>query len=79
MKNRTKNSVKTKSNLSRNKLIEQPFGILKKINIENLTKITSLSLKETFKNFKEKMKEKERNKVELIKKEKIKELKKEKI
>ena len=41
MKNSTKNIVKKKINLSRKKLIEQPLSIFKKINIENLTKITS--------------------------------------
>ena len=65
--------------MSRKKLIEQPLSIFKKINIENLTKITSLSLKEKYNDFKEKMKQKEKNKIELFKKEKIKELKKEKL
>ena len=54
-------------------------SIFKKINIENLTKITSLSLKEKYNDFKEKRKQKEKNKIELFKKEKIKELKKEKL
>ena len=79
MKNSTKNIVKKKINLSRKKLIEQPLSIFKKINIENLTKITSLSLKEKYNDFKEKRKQKEKNKIELFKKEKIKELKKEKL
>ena len=79
MKNNKKNIVKKKFNLDGKKLIKQPFNILKKINIEKLTKITSLSLKERFEGFKEKMKQKEKNKIELLKREKIKELKKEKL
>ena len=62
MKNNKKKIVKKKFNLDGKKLIEQPFNILKKINIEKLTKITSLSLKERFKDFKEKMKQKEKDK-----------------
>ena len=79
MKNNKKIFVKKKLNLSGKKLIEQPLNIFKKINIENLTKITSLSLRETFTNFKKKIKQKEKDKIELNKKEKIKELKKEKL
>ena len=79
MKNSTKNIAKKKFSLSRKKLIEQPLTIFKRINIEKLTKITSLSLKERYKNFKERMKQKEKNKIELFKKEKIKELRKEKL
>ena len=75
MKSSTKNFDKKKINLSRKKLIEQPLSIFKKINIENLTKITSLSLKEKYNDFKEKRKQKEKDKIELLKKEKIKELK----
>ena len=78
MKNNKKNIVK-KFNLNGKKLIEQPFSILKKINIESLAKITSLSLKGKFKDFKDKMKQKEKDKIELLRKEKIKELKKEKL
>ena len=63
MKNSIKNVVKKKFNLSRKKLIEQPLSIFKKINIENLTKITSLSLKEKYNDFKEKMKQKEQNRL----------------
>ena len=55
MKNSTKNIVKKKINLSRKKLIEQPLSIFKKINIENLTKITSLSLKEKYNDFKDRI------------------------
>ena len=55
MKNNSKNIVKKKKfNLNKNKLIEQPLKIFKKINIENLTKITSLTLKEKYNNFKKK-------------------------
>ena len=79
MKNNTKNIIKKKFNLSKKKLIGQPLSILKKINLENFTKITSLSLREKYNDFKEKMKQKEKNKIELFKKEKIKELKKEKL
>ena len=79
MKNNKKIIEKNKINLSAKKLIKQPFKILKKINIESLAKITSLSLKEKFKDFKDKMKQKEKDKIELLRKEKIKELKKEKL
>ena len=71
MRNNSKITIKKKINLSKKKLIEQPLEILKKINIEKLTKITSLSLAERYKNFKEKIKQKEKNKIELSKKEKI--------
>ena len=54
MKNNTNNTVKKKFNLSRKELIKQPLNIFKKISIEKLTKITSLSLKEKYKKFKEK-------------------------
>ena len=63
MKNIKKKIVKKKFNLNGKRLIEQPFNILKKINLEKLTKITSLSLKERFKGFKEKMKQKEKKKI----------------
>ena len=79
MRNNKKIIVKKKFSLNGKKIIEQPLNILKKINLEKLTKITSLSLKEKFQNFKEKMKQKEKNKIELFKKEKIKELKQEKL
>ena len=45
MRNNSKITIKKKINLSKKKLIEQPLEILKKINIEKLTKITSLSLR----------------------------------
>ena len=58
MKNRLKNTVKKKFDSSKINLIEQPFSIFKKINIENLTKITSLSLTEKYKKFKKKLNKK---------------------
>ena len=79
MKNSLKNTIKKKFNLNKIKLIKQPLKILKKISIENLKKITSLSLAEKYKNFKEKIKQKEQNRIELLKKEKLKELNKEKL
>ena len=71
MKNNTKNNIKKKFNLSKKKLIGQPLSILKKINLENFTKITSLSLREKYNDYTEKMKQKEKNKIELFKKEKV--------
>ena len=79
MKNVLKNTIRKKINLSRKKLIEQPLKILKKINIEKLTKFTSSSLAEKYKNFKERAKQKELHRIKLLKEEKIKELKKEKL
>ena len=58
MKNNLKNTIKKKIELGRKKLIENPLKVLKKINIEKLSKITSLSLKEKYKNFKERNKKK---------------------
>ena len=72
MKNSTKNIVKKKINLSRKKLIEQPLSIFKKINIENLTKITSLSLKEKYNDFKKKGNKKKKIKLNYLKKKKLK-------
>jgi len=57
--------------LSKKKLINNPLKIFKKI--------TSLSLKEKYKNFKEKIKQKQQEKIELSKKEKIKELQREEL
>ena len=54
-----KNIFKKKVNLSRIKLIEEPLKVLKKINIEKLKKITSLSFAERYKNFKQNIKQKE--------------------
>ena len=59
-----KNNIK---NIIKKKLIDQPLKVLKKINIEKLTKITSLSLSERYKDFKKKIIEKEQNKIELLK------------
>ena len=66
MKNIKQNIAKKKFSLNGKKLIKQPFKILSKINIERLTKITSLSLKDKFKEFKERMKQKERKKIKLL-------------
>ena len=74
-----KNTIRKKFNLSKKKLIDQPLKILKKINIEKLTKFTSSSLKEKYNNFKERAKKKELHRIKLLKEEKIKELKKEKL
>ena len=79
MKNVLKNTIRKKINLSRKKLIEQPLKILKKINIKKLTKFTSSSLAEKYKNFKERAKQKELHRIKLLKEEKIKELKNEKL
>ena len=79
MKNSLKNVIKKSFSLNTKKLIGEPLKVLKKINIENLTKITSKSLAGKYKSFKEKIKQKEKNRIELIKREEIKELKKEKL
>ena len=79
MKNVLKNTIRKKINLSRKKLIGQPLKILKKINIEKLTKFASSSLAEKYKNFKERAKQKELHRIKLLEEEKIKELKKEKL
>ena len=79
MKYILKNTIRKKINLSRKKLIEQPLKILKKINIEKLTKFTSSSLAEKYKNFKERAKQKDLHKIKLLKEERIKELKKERL
>ena len=77
MKNNLKNTIKKKFQLGRKKLIENPLKILKKINIEKLSEITSLSLKEKYKNFKERNKKKKLHRIKLLKEETIKKLKKE--
>ena len=69
MKNNLKNTIKKKFQLGRKKLIENPLKILKKINIEKLSEITSLSLKEKYKNFKKRSEQKEQNKIKLLKEE----------
>ena len=79
MKNILKNTIRKNINLSRKKLIEQPLKILKKINIEKLTKFTPSSLAEKYRNFKKRAKQEELHRIKLIKEEKIKELKKEKL
>ena len=67
MKNILKNTIRKKINLSRKKLIDQPLKILKKINIEKLTKFTSSSLIEKYNEFKERAKQKELRRIKLIK------------
>ena len=79
MKNVLKNTIRKKINLSRKKLIDEPLKILKNINIEKLTKLTSSSLIKKYNKFKERAKQKELHRVKLLKEEKIKELKKEKL
>ena len=74
MKNVLKNTIRKKINLSKKKLIEQPLKILKKINIEKITKFTSSSLIDKYNNFKERAKQKELHRIELIKKDTIFEL-----
>ena len=64
MKNSLKNTIKKKFSLSKKRLIERPLNVLKKFNIENLTKITSASLTEQFKNFKEKIKQKKQVRID---------------
>ena len=71
MKNNLHKKIIKNLNLSKKNIIEQPLNALKKINIEKLTKITVLSLTDTFKNFKVKIKQKELNRIKLLKKEKI--------
>ena len=78
MKNNLQKKIIKNLNLSKKNIIEQPLRALKRINIEKLTKITALAVVDTFKNFKVKIKQKELNKIKLLKKEKINELKKEK-
>ena len=79
MKNVLRKKIIKNLNLSKKNIIEQPLKILKKINIEKLTKITALAVTDSFKNFRVKVKQKEIQRIKLQKKEKIKEIKKEKI
>ena len=78
MKNNLKNTIKKKIQLGKKKLIENPLKILKKINIEKLCKITSLSLMEKYENYKKRSEQNELNRIRLLKEDKIKELIKEK-
>jgi len=73
VKNSLKNTIKKKFYLNKKKLFEQPLSVIKKINIEKLTKITTMSLTEKYKKFKEKIKKKEEKRIELLKKDKKKE------
>ena len=59
--------------------MNNPLKILKKINIEKLTKFTSSSLIDKYNNFKERAKQKELHRIKLIEEEKIKQFKKEKL
>ena len=79
MKNNLKNTIKKKFQLGKKKLIDNPLKVLQKINIEKLSKITSLAFTEKYKHFKEKSEQRELNRIKLLKEEKIKELKKEKL
>ena len=63
MKNSLKNKIKKSFNLDTKKLIGHPLRVLKKINIENLTKITTISLKGKYESYREKIKQKEKNKM----------------
>ena len=71
MKNILQKKFEKKISLGKKKLINNPVKIFKKI--------TSFSLKEKYKNFKEKIKQKELERIELSKKEKIKELQREEL
>ena len=79
MKNNLKKKLIKNLNLRKKSIIEQPLKVLKKINIERLTKITALAVTDTFKNFKIKIKQKEQDRIQLLKKKEIKETKKKKI
>ena len=79
MKNNFKNTIKKKFQLGKKKLIENPIKVLKKINIKKLSKITSLSLREKYESFKARSEKKELDRIRLLKEDKIKELKKEKL
>ena len=76
MKNNLQKKIIKKLYLSKKNIIEQPLKILKKINIENLTKITTLAVTDTFKNFKIKIKQQEQKRIRFLKKEEIKKIKK---
>ena len=76
MKNFLQKKIIKNLNLGKKNIIEQPLKILKKINIEKLTKITALAVSGTIKDFKVKIKQKELKKIKLLKKEQIKEIKK---
>ena len=77
-----KNSLITKIkklNLNKEKLIEKPIKVFKKIKLNKLKNITSFSLNKTFDKFKEKIKQAEIERSKIIKKEKFKKEKKEKL
>ena len=52
MRNSRRNKIIKNLNLSKRNIIEQPLKVLKKINIEKLTKVTAWAVSDTFKNFK---------------------------
>ena len=78
MKNQLKKELK-KINIHSQSLFESPLKILKKINLDKFKKITSFSLTKKYKDFKKNIKQKELNRIKLLKEEKIRELKKEKL
>ena len=71
MKNNLQKKIIKNLNLRKKSIIEQPLKVLKKINIERLTKITALAVTDTFKNFKIKIKQKEQDRIQLLRKEEI--------
>ena len=79
MKNNLHKKIIKNLNLNKKNIIAQPLKALKKINIEKLTKVAALTITGTFKNFKLRIKQKELNRIKLLKKEEIKKIKKEKL
>ena len=71
MKNNLQKKIIKNLNLRKKSIIKQPLKVLKKINIERLTQITALALTDTFKNFKIKIKQKEQDRIQLLKKKKL--------
>ena len=76
MKNQLEKKLK-KINTDSKSLLKGSLKILKKINLNKFKKIKLFSLTEKFKDFKKNIKQKELNRIKLLKEEKIKELKKE--
>ena len=79
MKNSLQKKIIKNLKLSKKNIIELPLNTIKKINIEKLTKITALAVTDTFKNFKEKIKQNELKRIRLLKQEEIKKTKKKKV
>ena len=75
MKNQLKKEPK-KINIDSQSIFKSPLKILKKINLDKFKKIKSFSLTKKYKDFKKNIKQKELNKIKLLKEEKIRELKK---